>query len=267
MKKVLVIEDQEAFSCMLMTLVAERFGYEALSAASFAEASEVLKQHSDDIFVAIVDLNLPDAPHGEAIDLVRGYHIPPLVFTGEYNKELREKLIAKGVADYSVKEGNHSIDYVINMVDRIYHNYASKVLVVDDDKSARDVICSLLETQCFQTLRAASGEEALSVLEEHSDVTLAIIDYQMAGMDGLDLTRRIRESFDPTALSIIGVSGYGNSDTTIAFIKYGACDFILKPFQQEEFLTRINQVIRNHDVTHQLDTSNKQKNHLIGMAL
>ncbi|MBV1882211.1 MAG: hybrid sensor histidine kinase/response regulator [Pseudomonadales bacterium] len=266
MKKMLVIEDQEAFSSMLVTLVAERFGYESLSATSHAEASLILKEHSSDIFVAIVDLNLPDAAHGEGIDLVRGYHIPALVFTGEYSGELRDELISKGVADYTVKEGNHSIDYVINMVDRIYHNYSTKVLVVDDDKSAREMICALLKTQCFQTLSAASGEEALSILPENTDINLAIIDYQMSGMDGLCLTRRIRESYSSMALSIIGISSLGSKDTTIAFIKYGASDFILKPFEQEEFLTRINQVIGNQSITHQLDISNKQKNHLIGMA-
>lgn len=266
MKKVLIIEDLQVFAITLATLIAEKFGFECDSAGTIAKAKQMLEDNKGQYFVAIVDLHLPDGDKGESVDLVKEYDVPSLVFTSEINKALREDLLHKGVADYTLKDGDHNLGYVINMVDRIYRNYSINVLVVDDSASAREIMTYILGLQRYQVITAASGEEAECILEQRNDIRVAIVDCEMDGMSGIELTERLRKKYDTQNLAIIGVSGKGDSSQVTRFIKNGANDFLVKPFDQEEFLTRINSVVHLLEVTENLERLNKQKNDLIAVA-
>ena len=70
-----------------------------------------------------------------------------------------------------------------------------------------------------------------------------LTDYQMPDMDGFELTMKVREHWDKTQLTIIGLSAVGHSDLGSMFIKNGANDFLPKPFSYQELLCRINQNI------------------------
>ena len=73
-------------------------------AGSRREALTLLNQ-SNDWLAAIVDLNLPDAPHGELVDDMLSLGIPTIVLTGSVDEEKRESLTRKGIVDYVLKEG------------------------------------------------------------------------------------------------------------------------------------------------------------------
>lgn len=266
MKKVLIIEDLNSFSTMLAALLKQHYNFQTYQAATLSQAKSILKDNSDDIFVAIVDLHLPDSSDGGSVDLVKSYGIPVLVFTGQFDEALREDMIYKGVADYTLKEGVHNIKHVIDMTNRIYNNYSTQVLVVDDSQSSRSVMTAMLETQKYQVLLACSAAEALQVLNTNKNIRMVVTDCYMDKMDGFELTKKIRDSYSPEQIGIIGITAHGNSALSAKFIKFGADDFILKPFDQEEFLCRINHVMNNLELNQKLEELNQQKNTLLGTA-
>ncbi|MBF0284578.1 MAG: diguanylate cyclase [Magnetococcales bacterium] len=243
MERVLVVENTRLFAHLLKKELETRYGHKVTLAASFAEAKEILSREASSFFAALLDLNLPDAPQGEIVDLVIGFGLPAIVFTGELSDELREKMLEKRVIDYVLKESASSIGYVSGLVDRISRNRAIKVLVVDDSKSARSMLTQLLRIHQFQVLEAESGVEALSLLEQQPGIRLVLTDYNMPEMDGFELTRRIRQKYDKNQMAVIGVSSYGNNVLSARFIKHGANDFINKPFLTEEFYVRVTQNI------------------------
>ena len=154
MKKILIIEDTKSFAGILEFAIKDTHGFETVVAADFKSAQNILEQHADDFFLAIIDLNLPDAPNGEAVGMVLQHKIAGIVFTGQLSDALREDMIAAGVTDYVCKQGQHNIEYVVAQTKRIYRNFNTKVLVVDDSRVARGVMRKLLNIQRYQVLEA-----------------------------------------------------------------------------------------------------------------
>lgn len=266
MEKVFILEDQRTFSTILSGLIQKRFGYEVVVSTSVSEANKILSVEKGDFFVAICDLNLPDSSQGEGVDLINSYGIPVLVFTSKLDERLHEDILFKGVADYSTKEGDHNIEYVVNMVDRIYRNYDIKVMVVDDSESSSLVIEKLLQLQRYCVVRERSAESALKRITEEGGFRLMIIDCCLEGMSGLELTKTIRKMYSSKEISIIGISGQVSKGKLITFMKHGADDFLLKPFVQEEFLCRVNHVVNVLELTDRLESLNNRKSAMISVA-
>ena len=102
-----------------------------------------------------------------------------------------------------------------------------KILIVDDDPGMRYSINRMLEGQGFLISSAKNGTEALKLFfAENPD--LVIMDIKMPGQSGLDILRQIKEQ-DPKALIIL-MTAFGTTETAIEAMKFGAFDYILKPF-------------------------------------
>lgn len=248
--KVLLVEDGRFYRSVLKVQLEKELGFEVLCAENYAQACEQIEQHGADLFLALLDLSLPDASNGEIVDFVSARKIPSLIFSGQFDEELRDQLLQRNIIDYVVKESPASIEYVIATVKRLYKNQFVKVLMVDDSKTARYQMGSLLTRYKFQVLQATNGVEALRALDEHPDVRLVITDFNMPEMDGFELTKKIRTHHSKRKLPIIGVSTYGNHALSAKFIKVGANDFITKPFLNEEFFCRVSQ---NVDMVEYID--------------
>ncbi|MBC7249235.1 MAG: response regulator [Anaerolineae bacterium] len=114
-----------------------------------------------------------------------------------------------------------------------------RVLIVDDEEGMRDFLAFVLKTEGYQPLTAAGGREALELLQRNN-VDAILADLKMPGMDGLELLRRIRE-YDENAVVII-MTAYASLQTALEAMKYGAYDYLLKPFDNVD--TVMNAVAR-----------------------
>lgn len=240
-RPVLLIEDQRALARMAEAMLRDEWGCEVMIAATLDEAKQLLEAHGQAFIVAICDLNLPDAPYGEVIDLVNKYHVPAIALTGAFGEELRNMVTKKGVVDYVLKEGINSYDYVVNLVGRIHKNTDIKVLIADDSLSARAVLKHMLGVQGLNVLVAKDGYEAVEILEQHPDIKLALVDYNMPKMDGFKFVLEARKRMGKDQLSIIGISGENGGNISAQFLKNGANDFIAKPYSYEELICRVTQ--------------------------
>lgn len=259
MLQILIVEDSRLFGSVLQKEVEKCLpGFKAHWVETYAEAKDLLDEQQNDFFIGLLDLNLPDAPNGEIVDLVLERGISAIVFTADMSDEARESIWAKNVADYVFKEGEQSINYIISLINRLHRNIDIQVLVVDDSNFSRKIICDLLHIHKYSIFEAVDGVEALNILAEHKDIKMVITDYNMPNMDGFELTKEIRKTHGRDELTIIGLSGEGSSILSARFIKYGANDFINKPFLQEEFYCRITQAIEMIENVKKIrDMSNK----------
>jgi len=241
--KVLVVEDSRSINSLLCNSITSQLNIDVVSASSMEEAEQVLIQQADNFFVAILDLNLADAPDGEVVDCVLKYDLPSIILTGSMSDNLHGEMMEKPIIDYVVKRNINEIEYVIDLVGRLRDNQSTKALVVDDIKSSRMELSALLERHYFQVFTAADGVEALEVLAQHNDIQLIITDYNMPNMDGIEFTSKVRANYSRNELAIIGISASTADSTTIRFLKSGANDFITRPFLHEELYCRISQNI------------------------
>lgn len=241
-EKILLVEDSHVFSDVLRTKIVQELGYEVDCAPDFATAQALLAKDTA-YFIALLDLGLPDAPTGASVDLVREHNIPAVVFTGEISDDVQEFIWTKRVVDYVLKEGPHSVEYILTLVARIARNRSTKILVVDDSYVARQHLKNLLEVHQYQVMEASNGVEGMQCVEEHPDVKLVLTDFHMPEMDGFELVKRLRQRYGMEQVAIIGLSTQGNHKLAVRFIKHGANDFISKPFLSEQFYCRVVQNI------------------------
>jgi len=241
--RLLIVEDSTVQSKLLAKLITLEFKIQCDIVSSFSETVELV-ENTNEIFVgAVVDLILPDAKEGQVVDYLIENHIAPIVYTGKYTNEIREKLIAKDIVDYIVKKNTYNLSYVTRLIRRLINNPFIKVLVVDDSDIFRSVLVNYLKVHRYNVSQASNGFEALDFLRKNPDTFLVIVDFVMPGMDGLELVRQIRMDFSRYKMSVIGISGHDKERISVKFLKCGANDFLLKPFSKEEFYCRVTQNI------------------------
>jgi len=117
-----------------------------------------------------------------------------------------------------------------------------RVLVVDDMPANVRLLEAVLVPAGFEVLSASSGPEALqTVAAELPD--LVLLDVQMAGMNGYEVCRRVREDEATALIPVVMVTSH-DSEARIDGIRAGADDFVTKPFDQQELLLRVRSLVR-----------------------
>ncbi|WP_416398360.1 response regulator [Allohahella sp. A8] len=253
--KLLVVEDSVMTTKIIRHLCLKTGGIDARYASSRAEAISILDSEQNEFFAALVDLNLPDAPDGEVVELCLSRKIPTIVLTGSFSEERRERLLATGIVDYVIKEGRYSYNYALRLVKRLKANEGIKVMIADDSKTARHYLRDLLKRHRYEVVEAENGAEAIRQLMAHTDTRILIADYNMPQIDGFQLTQLLRDKYEKTDLVILGLSGEGQSSLSAKFIKNGANDFLRKPFNQEEFYCRMMNCVETLELVEQLRDS------------
>lgn len=238
---ILLIESKKALAKMTTILLKEALDCDVTHANSYQQAKEMLVGRGDDFFIAVSNLNLPDAKHGEIIDLLIEHQQHIVAITDLFNHELHEELRQKGIIDYVLKENIHAYEYLVRLVKRLYANQFVKVLVVDDSPADKKMTGNYLKRQFLTVIYAKNGEEALARLHAQPDIKLILVDAELPIVDGLTFTARVRDFRDQNSLSIVGMAGKGITDISSQFLKHGANDFIAKPFSYDELTCRVNQ--------------------------
>jgi DNA-binding response OmpR family regulator len=113
-----------------------------------------------------------------------------------------------------------------------------KVLLVDDEAEFISALAERLELRGFRALTAASGEQALRVVD--ADVPdVVVLDVMMPGVGGIEVLRRIKETHP--AIQVILLTGKGSVSEAADGVRLGAFDYLLKPVQIEELIRKMTE--------------------------
>ena len=118
---------------------------------------------------------------------------------------------------------------------------ATRILVVDDDAKIRTVVRRGLAFEGYRVVEAASGEEGLEKAREHLP-DLIVLDLMLPGIDGLEMTRRLRAGGD--AVAILMLTARDQVRDRVEGLETGADDYLVKPFNFEELLARVHALLR-----------------------
>ncbi|MSZ77950.1 MAG: response regulator, partial [Actinobacteria bacterium] len=116
----------------------------------------------------------------------------------------------------------------------------SRVLVVDDDPTVREVVVSYLRAHDHEVLEAADGERALELMGT-DPADLVVLDLMLPGIDGLEVLRRLRETLD---VPVVLLTALGSEGDRVAGLELGADDYVSKPFSPRELALRVDSVLR-----------------------
>ncbi len=117
-----------------------------------------------------------------------------------------------------------------------------RLLVVDDERSIRDILAQVLGYEGHEVVTASSGGEALSLYRQRP-FDLVLLDVKMQGIDGLDTLNQLRQ-LDPDA-RVVMISGHGTISTAVQAVKEGAFDFLEKPLDSDRLLVTVSRALEH----------------------
>mgnify|MGYP001395317850 FL=1 len=117
------------------------------------------------------------------------------------------------------------------------------VLVVEDDPDIRELLKFTLERAGLKVVAAESGEDALTVLDGPQP-SVAIIDWMLPGINGVELTQRLREDPLTSAMPLIMLTARGEEADKLKSFDSGIDDYLTKPFSPKELVARVKALIR-----------------------
>ena len=117
-----------------------------------------------------------------------------------------------------------------------------KVLVLEDEANIRSFVVINLKRAGYEAIEAASGEEALQQLKRNPDIKVALLDIMLPGIDGFELMDYIRS----TGIPVIFLTAKNAVADRVKGLRMGAEDYMVKPFDIQELLARVEGVLRRH---------------------
>jgi diguanylate cyclase (GGDEF)-like protein len=132
------------------------------------------------------------------------------------------------------------------------------VLIADDDPVSRRLLQVSLGNAGYRVVMAADGAEALRILNEQDCPRLAVLDWMMPALDGVEVCRAVRASAREPYLYIILLTAKGHQTEIIEGLEAGADDYITKPFDLQELKARLRSGKRILELQEQLVTAREQ---------
>lgn len=131
----------------------------------------------------------------------------------------------------------------------------NKILIVDDEPKNLKILSIRLEA--FEISQASSGEEALDIIENF-DPAIVLLDIMMDGLNGYEVTKKIKQNAKTKNCKVILVTGKASVDEKLAGYKAGAEDYLTKPFNGEELLAKVNVFMKLYNLECELMDRNSR---------
>src|SRR5205823_10010758 len=133
------------------------------------------------------------------------------------------------------------------------------ILVVDDDRASRRLLARTLTAAGYACAEAESGEEALELVRKRP-FCLLLLDYDMPGLDGADVSKQIRADPSPAVaqIPVIMLTAHGGEESEVLCLQAGADDFVTKPVNAAVLRARIETQLRLRSMRRQLERQNDE---------
>jgi putative nucleotidyltransferase with HDIG domain len=120
---------------------------------------------------------------------------------------------------------------------------ADRILIVDDEEPIRDFVSAMLSSANYTCSQAASGNEALALLDSGEEFELMLSDLMMPGMDGTALLEAAKERCPD--MPVVMVTAVTDVSVALEAIRNGAYDYLLKPFERDQLMTAVRRALEN----------------------
>lgn len=132
----------------------------------------------------------------------------------------------------------------------------TRILLVDDTPTNLSVLSESIQDQGWITLFATDGETAIEQAE-YAQPALILLDVMMPGLDGFETCKQLKSNPNTKDIPVIFMTALSDTLDKVRGLNLGAVDYITKPFQQEEVVTRVKMQLRFHQMNRQLEASNE----------
>lgn len=238
---ILVVDDlADNRNAITTLLMANGFG-NLLEAASGAEVFRLLDSGRE-IDLVLLDIRMPGIDGHQILDHMKSIDrlktIPVIMVTAVDDVDSMIECIEHGADDYLVKPVDEFLMQQrlrTALLKRTIHkiSFALTILIVDDLADNRNAITTLLAANGFDNvLEAASGAEALRLLDSGPEIDLVLLDIRMPGMDGHQILDRMKSRAELNKIPVIMVTAVNDVESVFECIGNGADDYLVKPVEE-----------------------------------
>ena len=114
-----------------------------------------------------------------------------------------------------------------------------RALIIDDSKAMRSILSRMLQGLGFEVLEASNGREGLQRLQSSGNVDLALVDWNMPEMNGLDFIRSVRAEQSYDGVLLMMVTTETEMEQVVRALAAGANEYVMKPFTREIILEKL----------------------------
>ncbi len=264
-KTILVIED-DLLNLKLCRSLLQMESFNILVAETAEEGLRIAREEHPDLI--LMDIQLPGMDGLQATRLIKQnpdlQDIPVIALTAHAMDGDDRKAYAAGCCDYITKpievrsfsdtlnqylqnstQPASELSQTPQLSQKSYSSklYRKKILIVDDELLNRKLLCGMLADEPYNLTTAANAAEALASIEKQTP-DIILLDIMMPVMDGFELTRRLKKSPETKDIPIILITALTEYNDKIKGLAAGADEFLNKPVQAEELLTRIQSLLR-----------------------
>lgn len=286
-RTILIIEDN-VYNMKLVRSLLQVGGYEIIEANTAEAGLELARKYTPDLI--LMDIQLPGMDGLSATRQIQTdpklKGIPVLALTAYAMKGDEQKVLDAGCVGYLSKpldtraflrtlltylpiiadpSNPTTLESQTEPVSRDMHqdiSYANKILIVDDDPLNVKLLKAKLSEKTFVTIEAFNGLECLSKAKsEHPD--LILLDLMMPGLDGFQVTRRLKKDPITQNIPIIHVTALDSVEDKVMGMDAGADEFLSKPINTVELLARIRSLLQLKKYKEQLGTRKESESHFL----
>ena len=119
----------------------------------------------------------------------------------------------------------------------------AKVLIIEDEKAVREMLCFTLKNNGFAIFEAEDSDSAFDILKKN-DINLILLDWMLPGKQGIEISKLLRSSSETKNIPIIMLTAKSDESDKVLGLESGADDYITKPFSPKELVARIKALLR-----------------------
>ena len=247
-KRILVIEDNEQ-NRILMRQILKHHSYEVLEAADGAAGLAMAKEHMPDLI--LLDLQMPVMGGFAVIQEMRNTpalsHLKVMAVTSFAMKGDREKALGAGFNEYVTKpiDTRKFVELVKTMLPSEDMPLKKPiVLCVDDEPANLKLLENILTPRGYQVVSAENGEDALRIIKNQT-IDLVLLDLMMPRMDGLQVSRKIKENKKYRNIPIIMLTAYSGAESYIESLSGEVFAYLHKPFVTEQLVKMVKAALEH----------------------
>ena len=261
MTKILLVEDSKTYNNTIFNLL-RRPDYQIFQTYTLKEAKEVLDENNNIDYI-ILDLILPDGEGDELImEITSSYSNPPkiIILSGSNDIQRRNYLFENGVIDYFSKTTpiRTLISGIHKVINSLNENKNKNILVIDDSTFVLKSIENILKSKNYNIFLAKDPYLGIDILEKEKYIDLIFLDLEMPRMNGIQFLQKIKKIDRYKDIPVLVLSGNNDRESYSTVLKYGAIDFLKKPFLVEEILLKADLHISHSSYLRKISTQAKE---------
>lgn len=256
MKNILIVDNSIVIKNLLKKSLSNLQEIVIFEANTVSEVKELIAKNK--FFLVISNLVLPDSLDLEILELLKKDNLPTITFSSNIESNPSE-IMYPNIINHVIKDIN-GFQFIHKLVSTMAYCYDEEVLIVDDSTTQANYIKEVLEKLLLKIIVVKNGIEALDILDKEEKISLVLTDYEMPVMDGLELTKKIREHKNYNQIPIIITTSINDNNLKINFYKYGANDILIKPILQEELISKVIDIFLNQKYIEDIESFNELLN-------